>query len=99
MDERRKELLDIVGEDTKLLPFLEEILFLEEKLVEVKKLPFIRVNPEDPAKQKSTPAAKLYKELLQQYNNCIRILLKLDQENDSEEESPLRKWVMEHGTK
>lgn len=99
MEERRKELLEIVGEDTKLLPFLEEILFLEGKLVEIKKLPFIRVNPEDPAKQKSTPAAKLYKELLQQYNNCIRILLKLDQESDSEEESPLRKWVREHGAK
>ena len=45
--------------------------------------------------QKSTPAAKQYKEFLQQYNNSLRLLFRIsgNLDGESEEESPLRKWV------
>ena len=75
---------------------VDEILFLEVKLTELKKLPFIKVHPTDQTKQKPTPAAKQYKELLQQYTNCIKVLARAGGTDDKDEESPLRKWVRKH---
>ena len=73
---------------------ISEIIFIEEQLVELKKLPFIKVHPKDPTKQKPTAAAKQYKELLQQYNSSLRLLFRLMGDlGESEEESPLRKWI------
>lgn len=46
--------------------------FLERQLKTLKDMPFIRVNPKDPSQQKTTPAAKQYKELLQQYINLVK---------------------------
>lgn len=57
-----------------ILPLIEEAVFLEGKMTELKKLPFVSVNPKNPALQKLTPAAKLYKECTQSYMNAIRIL-------------------------
>lgn len=93
--DRKKELLELVGDDVKAAQLVEEIMFIEEQLVELKKMPFINVNPKNPMQQKSTPAAKQYKELLQQYNNCLRLLFRLsgDIGGEVEEESPLRKWI------
>lgn len=42
---------------------------------ELKKMPFVRVSPKNPAMQKTTPASKVYKECMQSYMNAIRILL------------------------
>jgi hypothetical protein len=73
---------------------IDEVVFIEEQLVELKKLPFISVNPKNPMQQKVTPAAKQYKELLQQYNNSLRLLYRLSGDmGEVEEESPLREWV------
>ena len=98
MNERAQELLKIVeSEDPKnrntAIQLVEEIAFLEEQLKELKKMQFIAVNPKNPQQQKSTPAAKLYKELLQQYNNSLKIILRMTGEAEGHEESPLRKWV------
>ena len=96
---RRKELLDIVNRDgskndIKAAQLVDEIVFIEKQLVELKKLPFINVNPKNPMQQRATPAAKQYKELLQQYNNSLRLLLRMSGDmGEIEEESPLRKWV------
>lgn len=54
---------------------IDEVIFLEEKMIELKKLPFISVNPKNPALQKPTSASKLYKECSQSYMNAIRILI------------------------
>lgn len=82
--------------DAKTSQLIEEIIFIEENLVKLKELPFIVVNTKNPAIQKATPASKQYKELLQQYNNCLRLLFRITGEMDStEEESPLRKWLKE----
>lgn len=74
-------------------PLIDDVVFIESQLAELKKLPFIRVNPNNPADQKATPAAKQYKELLQQYNNCIKILAGLIRKEDGYGESPLREYL------
>lgn len=81
--------------DLKACQLVEEIVFIEEQLKEVKRLPFINVNPKNPMQQKATPASRQYKELLQQYNNSLRLLFRLtgDFGGESEEESPLRVWL------
>jgi len=76
-----------------VLPLIDDVVFLEERLKALRELPFIRVNPKNPAIQKPTPAAKQYKELLQQYNNCIKILATTVNRAEVEEDSPLRAFV------
>ena len=94
---RRQELLKIFEsvEDTKglIMPMIDDVIFLECKLEDLRRLPFLRVNPNDPSMQKATPAAKQYKELLQQYNNCIKILAGVLRKDVPEEESPLRAYL------
>ena len=96
---RRDELVAIIPEESLELvtSVIDDVVFLEERLTELKKLPFIEVNPKNSMKQRSTPASKLYKEFLQQYINCIKMIeyviykeKRLD--GDEETESPLREW-------
>lgn len=95
--DRKQELLKIFEqiEDTKGLirPMIDDVVFLEDQLQQLRTLPFIRVNPKDPSQQKPTPAAKQYKELLQQYNNCVKILTGILRKDAPEEESPLRAFL------
>lgn len=100
---RREELVKIVpAESLELVSsVLDDIIFLEGRLEELKKLPFIEVNPKNPMKQRATPAAKQYKEFLQQYINCVKMIESViyrDKrlEGDEVEESPLRKWFREN---
>lgn len=94
---REEELRQLVGDDVKGIRLVDDILFLEGKLEELRKLPFLRTHPKDPTLQKATPAAKLYKEMLQQYNNSLRLLVRIvGADAQTEEESPLRKWMNEH---
>lgn len=97
--DRYDELVKLIPDDSIDLVknTLEEIVFLEARLSELKKLPFIKVNPDNHELQKSTPASKMYKELLQQYNNCVKLVeavIYRDKKLDTSEveESPLRKW-------
>ena len=97
---RKSELLDIVKKagdgDIKAGQLIDEIVFIEEQLKELKKMPFISSDPKNPARQKATPASKLYKEMMQQYNNSLRLLFRLSGDmGEVEEESPLRKWIKE----
>lgn len=96
---RKEELLKIINKsgsqnDIKAAQLIDEIIFIEERLVELKKLPFIRVSKKNPAVQETTPASRQYKELLQQYNNSLRLLFRLSGDmSESEETSPLREWM------
>lgn len=93
--ERKKELLEQLPDDVtrKLMePLIDDIVFLEEMLHNLRKLPFIRVSDKDPNRQKVTPAAKQYKELLQQYNNSLKVLRSVMNKADDGDESELRKW-------
>ena len=95
VETRKNELLGLLGEDVKASQLVDEIIFIEGRLEELRKPPFIAVNPKNPAQQKATPASKQYKELLQQYNNSLRLLYHLsgDLGGEQEEESPLRAWL------
>ena len=90
---RRDELLKIVGDNKTLVPMIDEIVYLEEQLDMLRKLPKIKINPKNPEQQKVTPAAKMYKEYLQQYINAIKAVEKSVGTDDDETISPLREWV------
>lgn len=81
MDVNRKNeiysLFDHIDENERKLitPLLDQVLFLEQRMDELKGLPFLKINPKNPMLQKTTPAAKLYKECMQSYMNAVRILL------------------------
>ena len=96
MSTREKELLSLIDHDKLLIPLISDMLNLEEQLTYLRTLPMIKVHPKDPSRQKATPAAKLYKESLQQYTNILRILMRATGTDEGDEESPLRKWFNEH---
>ena len=79
---RKESLYKVISEldeNTQLIGYslVDRMLYLEERLLELEKLPFIKVHPDDPTKQKETPARKMYVPLLQQYNLVSKMLLKL----------------------
>lgn len=95
---RREELNQVfkdVNENEKTLikPLIDEVIFLESQMMDLKTYPFISINPKNPAQQKKTEAAKLYKECSQSYMNAIRILCSLIHKDDSQEDSPLRQYL------
>ena len=98
MSDRRKELLECIDNDIKYVNLVDEMVFLEEQLRSLRKLPMLKVNPKNKMQQKTTPAQKQYKEFLQQYTNIIKTLAKIG-ESDAEEDSPLRAYLKELGGK
>lgn len=100
---RKEDLLELLPAETIVLTeeVVNKIFFLEKKMDELKELPFIQVDKKNNMRQRSTPAAKLYKELLQQYTNCVKILEAVIYRNrklegPEEEASPLEEWLMNH---
>ena len=96
MEKRKQEVINHLKQNKNvsiefLTPTIDNFVYLEEQLDDLRKLPKIRVNPKNSEQQKATPAAKMYKELFQQYLNALKVL----QSNDLEE-SPLRAWVNKH---
>nr|DAZ27467.1 MAG TPA: hypothetical protein [Caudoviricetes sp.] len=94
--DRKAELLETIDHNKALIPLVNEVVFLEGRLEELKKLPFLKIHPKQPDLQRATPAAKQYKELLQQYTNAVKILMRASGIDEDDEDSPLRKWVKEH---
>ncbi len=95
---RKEELMKIIektGEDNKkvLKNLVDEVIYLEDQMLELKKLPFLRIDKKNPMRQQATPASKQYKELLQQYTNIIKILMSTCGEKMDTETSPLREWA------
>ena len=86
IDENEKQLVDRL---------LDEVVFLEEQMIELRKLPFVRINPNDASMQKTTPAAKLYKECTQSYFNAMRILLNTLRKVESSAQNELLKRLGE----
>jgi hypothetical protein len=93
--DRKEELLEIINHDRALVPLVDEMVYLEEQLAYLRGLPKLKVHPENPELQKATPAAKLYREMLQQYTIAVRILMKATGRGETEEESPLRRYLNE----
>lgn len=78
--DRLEELQDIfknVDDDKRatIAPMLQDVVFMETRLQELRKLPHIRIHPKNAAMQEITAAGKQYKETMQAYTNTIKILL------------------------
>ena len=98
MADRKKELLELVGEENRalLLPYVEEVVFIEGQLKELKKDNFMKSHPNNPSiKKRDKDAVKQYKEFFQQYTNAIKTISSIIGTDESGDESPLRAWVRE----
>lgn len=97
LEKRKKKLLKIfknVGEEGEMVtPLIDDILHIEYHLKNLRQLPFYEINKENTRQQRVTPISKLYKELLQQYNNSIKVLYSVYNKGVDEEESPLREFL------
>lgn len=97
--ERKKEIMEMLGKNTNpvIEKVVEEVIFLENKMEELKQLPFIRISERNQMIQRATPAAKQYKELIQQYTNCVKIICKVANNMDENaQDSPLREWFRKY---
>ena len=99
-DNRIAELTNIfkdVDETERLLVdnLISEVVYYEEEMEKLKLLPFISINPKNPAKQKTTAAAKLYKEYATSYMNAIRILLNILRKVESSAQDELLRRLEE----
>ena len=95
IDELQK-VFETLDPDIKIIiyPMLDDVVFIERQLKELRKLPMIRVKPDDPSIQKNTPAAKLYKEYVQQLSNIVKLLIiAVRRDDEGEAESPLRAYL------
>lgn len=66
-----------VDEDKKQIAFdtIEEYIFFVDRIAELKKLPYIRVDKKNPERQQLTPAAKLIREYSQAVDAKRKTLL------------------------
>lgn len=94
---RKEELLSLFGDDDgskiKYENLINRIVFLEERLEFLETVPHTRIHPTNVELQKATPAGREYIAKLQQYTNCLKVLYHETGTSESDEESPLRKWV------
>lgn len=95
---RKEELQKIfasVGENEKqiVINLIDEVVFLEKNLTELKKQPFIKYHPTNKNLSKQTAAGKMYKEMLQQYNHTIKLLLSVLKNESGAEDSPLQSFL------
>lgn len=96
---RREELTKYIREkrpddESILRPLVDDVIYLEVTMDELRKLPMVERHPSDQTKVRPSGSAKLYKELLQQYNNCMKLILVRESVNaDGDEESPLRQYM------
>lgn len=95
--EKLKQIFEGIDEDKRAViePLLDDVIFLEERLAELRKLPTIRVHPNNPARQEVTPAGKQYKEYMQSYLNAIKVLQITLYRAGETGESPLMKALKE----
>lgn len=86
VDDDERELVD---------KLIDECVWYEEQMDEIKKLPFIAVHPKRPELQRTTPAARLYKEYATSYMNALRILINVLRKVESSAQDDLLKKLEE----
>ena len=74
---------------------IDEAIYLEERLADLKKYPHIKFHPQNPDLQKVTAAGKQYREYLQTYTKIIRALERTYANEEAEADSPLRAFLDE----
>lgn len=60
---------------TAVEPLLTDIVFMENRLADLRKLPHIRIHPRNPERQQITAAGKQYKETMQSYLNALKVII------------------------
>lgn len=70
-------------------PLIDEAVYLEKQLQELKQYKHIKIHPENPNLQKITAAGKMYREYLQTYTNIIDKLSRIYGREETEELSPV----------
>lgn len=95
--EKLRKIFENVDEDKRevIEPLLDDVIFIENRLAELRKLPMIRVHPKNPARQETTPAGKQYKEYMQSYLNALKVLQTTLYRAGETGESPLIKALRE----
>ena len=93
--ERKKQLQDLfngIDEGKRIIVsnLIDEAIYLESQLIELKQYKFIKIHPTNPNLQKITAAGKQYREFLQTYTNIIDKLCRIYSNEEVEESSPLR---------
>ncbi len=105
MMNRHDELLAIfrsVDENilTVVEPLIDDLIFIEKQLEELRSKPFIKYHPKDDSIQKITVAGKMYKDLLASQKDIVRILcMELHKDGTTESDSPLRAYLSNLGKK
>lgn len=56
-------------------PLISEIVFMENRLRDLRQMPMIRVHPHDKTRQETTAAGKQYKETMQAYLNALKVVM------------------------
>lgn len=75
-------------------PLFEEMAFIEGQLAELKKYPMVRFNPNNPNLQKITPSGRMYKDLLSQQKDLVRLVCSyITKAHEGGGESPLREYM------
>ena len=84
IDQNQRKLVDkLIG----------EVIYIEEMLDQLKKLPFVRVHPKDKSRQEVTPAGKQYKDMTATYMNAIRILCSLLNKAETDDFDPVAEFM------
>ena len=76
-------------------PLLPQVVFLENRLNELRELPHIRLHPKNPARQEITAAGKQYKEFMQSYLNAVKVLQATLSRYSVEEQDAFDLWLEE----
>lgn len=85
---------DIDPKQRKLVDrLIDEVIYIENQLTELKKLPQIRVHPKDLSKQEITPSGKMYKDLTATYMNAIRMLCSLLSKAETDDFDPVADFL------
>lgn len=96
-EEKLRDIFKNIDEDKRevINPLIDDVVFIENKLIELRKLPMIRVHPNNPARQETTPAGKMYKEFMQSYLNALKVLQRALYQSGETGDSPLVKALKE----
>ena len=93
---RKEELLEAVKNKPTLIKLVDEMVFLENRLEQLRALPMIKVDPENPERQKATPASKQHKDCLASYTLVVKTIEKAIGVDEADDSGPLRKWLNAH---
>lgn len=74
---------------------IEDCIWLEEQLRNLRKIPHIQINPRNKSQMRVTPAARLYKQYATTYANNIRVLLNVLRKVETEEQNELLRKLEE----